>query len=62
MRQVVAGLLSKQIAAELGLSEVTVKVRRANAMRKLELNHVVDLVRFMHALESDPKAYHTAKP
>ncbi|GGE60228.1 MAG TPA: response regulator [Paenalcaligenes hominis] len=62
VHQVVAGLLSKQIAAELGLSEVTVKVRRASAMRKLELNHVVDLVRFMHALESDPKAYHTAKP
>ena len=33
--RVTAGKLNKQIAAELGLSEVTVKVHRANAMRKM---------------------------
>ncbi|MEZ2721889.1 response regulator transcription factor [Paenalcaligenes hominis] len=55
LRQVVAGLLNKQIAAELGLSEITVKVRRASAMRKLNLNHIVDLVQFMHALDNEAK-------
>lgn len=54
LRQVVAGLLNKQIAAELGLSEITVKVRRANAMRKLDLTHIVELVQFMHALDDSP--------
>ena len=33
--RVAAGNLNKQIAAELGLSEVTVKVHRASAMRKM---------------------------
>lgn len=52
IRHVVDGLLNKQIAAELHVSEITVKVRRANAMRKLGINHLVDLVRFMQALEA----------
>ena len=42
---VTAGRRNKQIAADLGLSEVTVKVHRANAMRKLCAKSVPELVR-----------------
>jgi len=42
---VVAGQLNKQIAAELGLSVVTVKVHRAQVMRKMAAKSIVDLVR-----------------
>jgi FixJ family two-component response regulator len=43
--RVAAGKLNKQTAADLGLSEVTVKLHRANAMRKLRAKSVVELVR-----------------
>lgn len=42
---VVRGLLNKQIAAELGTSEVTVKVQRGQVMRKMQVESVVELVR-----------------
>ncbi|MET4898696.1 response regulator [Sphingomonadaceae bacterium jetA1] len=42
---VVEGLLNKQIADRLGVSEVTVKVRRAHALRKLDVTSVPALVR-----------------
>jgi FixJ family two-component response regulator len=45
MALVVAGLLNKQAAAELGTSEVTVKVHRAQVMRKMRADSVADLVR-----------------
>jgi FixJ family two-component response regulator len=41
---VVAGLLNKQIAAALGVSEVTVKVRRAAVMRKLQAQSLAELI------------------
>ncbi|WP_137861705.1 MULTISPECIES: response regulator [unclassified Sphingomonas] len=44
-RLVVRGLLNKQVAAELGLSEITVKVRRGHMMRKMEARTLPDLVR-----------------
>jgi FixJ family two-component response regulator len=44
---VAAGDLNKQIAAKLGLSEVTVKVHRAKAMRKMGANSLADLVRMI---------------
>ncbi len=47
---VVKGLLNKQIAHQLQLSEVTVKVRRGNAMRKLQLSSLADLVRLTEKL------------
>jgi len=50
-RLVVEGLLNKQIAARLGLSEITVKVRRANVMRKMQAKSLVDLVRLMDRLD-----------
>jgi FixJ family two-component response regulator len=49
--QVAAGALNKQIAADLGMSEVTVKVHRANAMRKLRAKSVPELVRMIDACE-----------
>jgi FixJ family two-component response regulator len=50
MRLVVAGRLNKQIAAELGLSEITVKVRRGQVMRKMDAQSLPDLVRLSERL------------
>lgn len=47
---VTAGLLNKQIAAEVGLSEITVKVHRHNLMAKLKAKRLPDLVRMADAL------------
>jgi FixJ family two-component response regulator len=44
MKLVAAGLMSKQIAAELGLSEITVKVRRSHMMQKMKARSLVDLM------------------
>ena len=45
MRQVVSGLLNKQIAAELNITEYTVKIHRGRAMRKMRAESLADLVR-----------------
>jgi len=45
MEAVVTGLMNKQIAYKLGISEVTVKLHRGNVMRKMEVRSVADLVR-----------------
>ena len=47
---VTAGLMNKQAAAKLGVSEVTVKVHRHNAMQKLGARSVTDLVRIADTL------------
>ncbi len=44
-RLVVQGLLNKQVAARLQLSEITVKVRRGQAMRKMQAGSLAELVR-----------------
>ncbi|KLD79252.1 response regulator transcription factor [Xanthomonas hyacinthi] len=44
-RLVVQGLLNKQVAARLQLSEITVKVRRSQAMRKMQAGSLAELVR-----------------
>jgi FixJ family two-component response regulator len=49
---VVKGLLNKQIAAHLGTKEGTVKLHRANVMRKLQAQSVADLVRIADRLEA----------
>ncbi|MEB6591344.1 response regulator transcription factor [Pseudomonas asiatica] len=51
---VTAGLMNKQIAAELNLSEVTVKVHRGQMMKKLGARSVADLVRMAEALGVEP--------
>jgi len=51
---VAAGLLNKQIAAELGVSEKTVKVHRAHAMAKMHARSVADLVRIAEWLSPEP--------
>ncbi|HDS1768775.1 response regulator transcription factor [Pseudomonas putida] len=51
---VIAGLMNKQIAAELNLSEVTVKVHRGQMMKKLGARSVADLVRMAEALGVEP--------
>ena len=45
MTYVIAGLLNKQIAAELDISEKTVKVHRARVMEKMAVLSVAELVR-----------------
>lgn len=54
-RQVMAlaasGLMNKQIAGQIGLSEITVKIHRGQAMRKMAARSFADLVRMAQALE-----------
>jgi FixJ family two-component response regulator len=47
---VTTGLLNKQIAAQLDLSETTVKVHRGQIMRKMRAHSLVDLVRMADRL------------
>src|ERR1700759_2902076 len=49
MALVTSGRLNKQVAAELGLSEVSVKIHRGAAMRKMEARSLADLVRMADA-------------
>jgi FixJ family two-component response regulator len=42
---VTAGMMNKQVAGDLGISEITVKIHRATAMRKMCAKSLVDLVR-----------------
>jgi FixJ family two-component response regulator len=50
MGLVTAGLMNKQIAGKIGLSEITVKVHRGNVMRKMGAKSLADLVRIAEAL------------
>ena len=47
---VVKGLLNKQIAADLNVSEITVKVRRSHLMQKMQAKTIIDLVRMSDSL------------
>jgi FixJ family two-component response regulator len=48
---VVSGLLNKQAAAELGISEVTLQIHRRKIMQKMEADSLADLVRIAEKLE-----------
>lgn len=50
MALVTAGKMNKQVAGQLGLSEITVKIHRGSAMRKMEAKTLADLVRMAQAL------------
>ncbi|MGO4330992.1 response regulator transcription factor [Cupriavidus sp. 2TAF22] len=52
---VVAGLMNKQIAAELNLSEITVKIHRGQVMKKMAARSVADLVRMSESLGVNPQ-------
>jgi FixJ family two-component response regulator len=50
MGLVAAGLMNKQIAAEIGLAEITVKIHRGHIMKKMAARSLADLVRMAEAL------------
>jgi FixJ family two-component response regulator len=50
MALVVTGLMNKQVAARLELSEITVKIHRGNVMRKMQAQSLADLVRMAEQL------------
>ena len=54
MALVVAGLLNKQVGGELGISEITVKAHRGQAMRKMQADSLPDLVRMAARLGLPP--------
>jgi len=57
MTLVVSGLLNKQVAAELGISEITVKAHRGQVMRKMSADSLADLVRLAATLKITPVAH-----
>lgn len=49
-----SGLMNKQIAGEIGLSEITVKIHRGQAMRKMGARSFADLVRMSEVISAQP--------
>jgi FixJ family two-component response regulator len=54
MLSVVAGKMNKQVAGDLGISEITVKIHRGAAMRKMNARTLADLVRMAEVLKPKP--------
>jgi FixJ family two-component response regulator len=62
MALVVTGRLNKQIAAELGISEITVKAHRGRVMRKMNVDSLADLVRVAAALDESARRFTPGDP
>jgi FixJ family two-component response regulator len=56
MALVTAGLINKQVATELGLSEITIKIYRGQVMRRMKARSLADLVRMAESLGLHQKA------
>jgi FixJ family two-component response regulator len=54
MQFVVSGFLNKQIAAEVGISEITVKIHRAHVMRKMEVHSLAELAQLAQRITQAP--------
>jgi len=59
MALVVSGLLNKQVAGELGITESTVKAHRGQVMQKMKANSVADLVKMTARLHQSPTTKHS---
>ena len=62
MGLVAAGLLNKQIAAELGVAEATIKLHRGQVMRKMGVRSLADLVRAADQLKGEGQAQGAGLP
>ena len=61
MGYVVAGLMNKQIAAEMNLSEITIKTHRAHAMKKMASRTLAEFVRIGEILGIEPERHFLSK-
>ncbi len=57
MALVTAGLMNKQIAAEIGIAEITVKIHRGHIMRKMAAKSLADLVKMAQAVAWTHRSY-----
>ena len=61
MRLVITGLLNKQVGAELGMAEKTVKTHRGHVMQKLGITSVAQLIGMVKKAEVPPLVRPTTK-